>query len=209
MVALACPEILTIGHSNHEPLAFVELLRINKVTALVDVRSSRRSRFPQFNEPELAALLRRHRLYYLAMGNELGARRAEPEAYSDGTVDFEKVRSLPIFQSAVRRLVEGAASQRIALMCAEKEPLDCHRTLLVCRALRDEQVAIAHILADGSLEQAHETESRLLRLMKLEPSLFDPETAREGLILQAYRQRGYEIAYRKDQEDADVASYAS
>jgi uncharacterized protein (DUF488 family) len=209
MVAFARPPILTIGHSNHEPSAFVDLLRRNQVTAVVDVRSSRRSRFPQFNEPELAAVLKRHRIYYVPMGDELGARRVEAEAYTDGTVDFDKVLMLPMFRDGIRRLVEGASSQRIALMCAERDPLDCHRTLLVCRALRNENVSVAHILHDGSLEEHADAESRLLKLMNLEPCLFDPDDAREGLILRAYQQRGREIGYRKEEEDADVAKFAS
>ena len=88
---------------------------------------------------------------------------------------------------------------RIALVCAEKEPLDCHRTVLVCRHLRDE-FQIVHILADGTAEDHSQTEKRLVREMGVSRTLFEPDLTTEQLIQQAYDLRGEQIAYRANGE---------
>lgn len=80
-------------------------------------------------------------------------------------------------------------------MCVEKEPLDCHRTILICRQLRDE-LSIKHILANGEAEDHQETERRLVREMGVTRSLFEPHLSVEELIQRAYDERARQIAYR-------------
>ena len=70
-------------------------------------------------------------------------------------------------------------------MCAEREPLDCHRTLLVSRHLIRRGVSIRHILVDGALESGEAAEARLATAMGLEQDdLFLDPAAR---IEEAYR----------------------
>jgi hypothetical protein len=69
----------------------------------------------------------------------------------------------PLFQAGLDRVLDGAGKYRIALMCAEREPLDCHRFLLVSRRLQERGVRLRHILADGSVEAQGATECRLLQ----------------------------------------------
>jgi len=194
--------ILTIGHSTHELPAFVELLKRHGVTAVADVRSQPRSRLEQFCRPALEAGLKAEGLQYVFLGRELGARRDEPECYIDDRADYDRIARLPAFAAGLERIERGAQTHVIALMCAEKDPLDCHRMVLVCRHLSRRGVTIAHILADGELEPQAEAERRLVKRMGVERTLFEPNVSEEELIQQAYDKRALQIAYRTTHEGA-------
>src|SRR5687768_15013980 len=168
--AVLRPSLFTIGHSNHEMAKFVALLAQHGVTAIVDVRSQPYSRFtPQFNRETLAEAMKRAGVHYVFFGRELGARRSERESYRDGQARYDLIKNLPAFQEGLDRIRHGVAAQRIALMCAEKDPITCHRTVLVCRHLRGEPFDIRHILEDGTIETQEQAESRLLDLAGLPP----------------------------------------
>lgn len=155
--------IYTVGHSNHPFQKFVGLLTANGITAIADVRSqpfSRRN--PQFNKDRLAADLAQHGIAYVFLGKELGARSEDPACYEGGKVQYSRLAATAAFRTGVDRVLSGAEKYRIALMCAEKEPLDCHRTLLVSCALEKRGASIAHILSDASVEPQDETMSRLI-----------------------------------------------
>ena len=144
--------LLTIGHSNHAIARFVALLARHGVTALGDVRSYPRSRFnPQFNRAALEASLRDAGIGYVWLGDALGGKRG----------DFGAIAATSAFQAGLDRVRDGAQHHRIALMCAEKDPLDCHRFVLICRHLRRD-LAITHILGDGTVLGQDALEDRLL-----------------------------------------------
>lgn len=193
--------VLTIGHSNHEQAAFVELLGRCGVTAVADVRSQPTSRLPQFDRRALAESLPDAGIAYFFLGRELGARRSERACYVGERADYERIAKLPAFEEGVTQLERLAEANTIALLCAEKEPLDCHRTVLVCRALRGRGLMLGHILADGTIEPHEETERRLMKLTKVQRTLFEPDLTREELLERAYEERGREIAYRNDPEE--------
>ena len=180
--------VLTIGHSNHPLEAFMELLSRHRVTALADVRSAPWSRFnPHFNRDPLAAALGGRGIRYVYLGRELGGRSDEPDDYRDGIIRYDRLGRTDRFRDGLDRVVRGAARHRIALMCAEKEPLDCHRTLLVGRALDGRGVKVEHILSDGRLERHARTMDRLLARYDLAPEddLFRRQQPREELIAEA------------------------
>jgi uncharacterized protein (DUF488 family) len=187
--------IFTIGHSVHELEVFIDLLARHGVTALADVRSRPFSRLHHFNGDELAAVLGTRGIKYVPLCRELGARRNGPEAYIDGQAVYERVAQLPNFQEGIGRLVRGSEDYTIALMCAEKEPLDCHRTILICRHLRPYDFRIQHILADGEIEDHVATEKRMMELVGIAPTLFQMNATEADLIEQAYEVRGRQIAY--------------
>lgn len=148
-------DIFTIGHSNHPIGYFLSLLAGHGITALADVRTTPYSRFnPQFRREALAASLQEVGIAYVFLGQELGGKRA-------GVTHAAIAQSAP-FQHGLERLREGAARYRVAFMCAEREPLDCHRTILVARHLKAPDLAIRHILADGSIEEQDSVERRLV-----------------------------------------------
>ena len=162
--------VLTIGHSNHAADAFVRLLGAHAVTVLVDVRSAPYSRFhPQFNRAALARTLTAAGIDYVYLGDALGGRPADPGLYEGGRVRYERVARTTAFRDAVEQVAERADRDRLALMCAEREPLACHRTLLVAPALEERGAGVAHILADGALEPHEDTMDRLLARHGLAP----------------------------------------
>ena len=162
-------ELFTIGHSTHSVETFISLLKMHGITALCDVRSSPYSRFtPQFNREALKDELVRRRVIYIYLGTELGPRSSDPTCYEGGKVQYNRLAGKDIFQQGLLRLRKGMATYRIALMCAEKDPLACHRMLLICRHLRGNDIIIRHILEDGSLEDNQDTEMRLMKQLKID-----------------------------------------
>lgn len=160
--------IFTIGHSTHPIDAFIALLRQHGVTALADVRSSPYSRFnPQFNKDALVRELQVQGIKYVFLGRELGARTDDRSCYENGRVQYRRLALTEPFRDGIERVRKGSSKHRIALVCAEKEPLDCHRTLLVARALEEQGVEVRHILGDGWLEPHRDTLERLLKITGL------------------------------------------
>lgn len=195
------PTVYTIGHSDHPLPAFIELLRGAGITAVADVRSSPYSRFhPQFNREPLKAALDEQGIAYVFLGDALGARPDDPACYRQGVAEYELIAGTEAFQAGLTRVLDGADDFTIALMCAEKEPLDCHRTILVARNLERRGARIRHILADGSIEEAEQTESRLLKMTKKENAdLFAGPQVEE-----AYALRARQICYREQNHAAEA-----
>ena len=190
--------VLTIGHSTHAFEVFTGLLRRHRVSAVADVRSTPYSRFnPQFNREPLTEALEAAGIRYVFLGRELGGRSDDPACYEDGRIRYERVAATESFKSGLARVVQGTAKHRIALMCAEKEPLHCHRTLLVARALDAQGVDVAHIHADGPLEPHGEAMDRLLDIHKLSRE-GDLSGTREELIDTAIAHQAQRVAHTDD-----------
>ena len=126
--------IYTIGHSNHSAVRFIDLLQGAGIECVADVRSAPFSRRnPQFSQKALAASLKDVGIEYWFLGDALGARPKDPDCYKDGKVSYARIAATPSFQAAIEALIERAETERIAIMCAEKEPLECHRSILASR----------------------------------------------------------------------------
>src|SRR5262249_17638429 len=156
--------LLSIGHSNHAIETLLRLLQDAGVTAVADVRSRPVSgRYPQFNRSELESALRSSDILYVFLGDLLGGRPGQPSVYDgEGRVDYERVRATAFFQRGLDRLIAGAEEHRIAMLCAEEDPLDCHRGLMIAPALVERGIAPSHLRGDGSLDTTETTERRLL-----------------------------------------------
>jgi uncharacterized protein (DUF488 family) len=186
--------ILTVGHSTHSFDALVKLLKRHEVTALADVRSAPFSRFnPQFNKDALERDLKLCGIKYVFLGRELGARSNDPSCYENGRVQYARLARTDQFKKGIERVMRGAQEHRIALMCAEREPLECHRTLLVARALDELGVSVAHILGDGGLETHRAALERLLDVTGLPRE--DLFRSREELISQALTRQEEKVAF--------------
>jgi uncharacterized protein (DUF488 family) len=186
--------ILTIGHSTHDLAAFLALLRQHKVGAVADVRSFPFSRFnPQFNREILARFLDENGFQYVFLGRELGARPEDRSCYDQGRVQYARLAQTPLFQSGLDRVQKGALRYRIALMCSEKEPLQCHRTLLVAKALVERGQLVQHIHADARLESHEAAMERLLEITGLPKE--DLFRARQDLVAQALAKQEKQVAY--------------
>jgi uncharacterized protein (DUF488 family) len=188
-------DLFSIGHSNIPAERFVALLREAGVTAVADVRSTPFSRrFPWFSGKTLAASLAQHGISYIDYGQALGGRPRDAGLYRDGVADYEVMAQQPDFCAGLDRLRAQAERSRVCLMCAEREPLDCHRCLLVARALAARGLTVGHLLHDGTIEPHPVTEERLLALCGDSNDLF--VTGQSQRLAAAYRRRARAVAYR-------------
>jgi len=186
--------VFTIGHSTHPQERFIELLLRHGITALCDVRSKPYSRInPQFNREQLKKPLHQRGIKYVFLGKELGARSEDPTCYEHGKVQYDRLAHTELFRRGLERVKKGMKDYRLALMCAEKEPLECHRTILVARHLTGLGVDVQHIHADGRLESHADSLSRLARMLNLRED--DMFRSREQLWADAYRLQEARIAY--------------
>ncbi len=185
--------LFTVGHSNHPIEKFVGLLRRHGIDVLADVRSTPFSRFnPQFNRGKLEESLREAGIRYEFLGEALGARSRDPSLQEGGKVSYAKLAASAAFQQALTHVLHEARTQRLAIMCAEREPLDCHRTILVGREAERAGASVTHILADGSLEEnRHALERLAVRLKVPQGDLFQDETQR---LETAYALQGARIS---------------
>ena len=194
--------IYTIGHSNHKIEAFIQLLKQHGITAVCDVRSTPYSKYtPQFNYESLKQELKKTSIEYVFLGTELGPRSEDPACYLNGKVQYNLLAKTSAFKEGLARVKKGVETYAMALMCAEKDPVVCHRTILVCRQLKRMDIDINHILDDGRLESNRDTERRLMKMLKIpELTLFDKP---EDLVEQAYDKQGDRIAYTVQNESQD------
>lgn len=188
------PRLLTVGHSSHPIAKFLGLLDKHAVTTVADVRSAPYSQFaPQFSREPLRSALRGAGIKYVFLGRELGARSADPSCYENGRVRYDRIARTDLFEVGIDRLIQGIDRERVAILCTEKDPLDCHRTLLVARALVERGVTVEHILADGALESYEDSMLRLLDKTGQPPPDFF--TTLDDRVSQALKVQEERIAY--------------
>ena len=158
------PPLFTVGHSNLDFLQFVKLLKDRSVDLLIDVRSQpRSSRFPQFSQPGFDKMIEDAGIGYLFLGEELGGRPDDADAYrQDGVVDYRARRKSYAFQAGVERVWNELQRASCALLCAEEDPLECHRFLMICPELVRRGIRPLHIRKGSQIESQEDAENRLL-----------------------------------------------
>jgi uncharacterized protein (DUF488 family) len=190
-------KIYTIGSSTHTIDEFTLLLNKFKINAIADVRSVPYSQHtPQFNKDFLINILKGISIHYLDFSKEFGARRKEDTAYTNNRVDFQKVIKLPNFIKGIERISVGInKGYNIALLCTEKNPLDCHRFSLVSKGLVEYLgVDINHISFEGGILNQYDLENKMLINYKFENDLFmDHKTLLEA----AYKIISNKVAYQE------------
>lgn len=186
--------VWTIGHSTHSFEKFLSLVCAAGITAIADVRSSPYSRYlTHFNKDHFRERLSSFGIAYSFLGKELGGRPENNNFYCDGVADYDRMANSSNFQTGLKRVVEGAQRYRIALMCSEHDPLDCHRCLLVGRALVRTGVKIKHIASNGIIIDHSKIEDILLTLERQDSD--DLFASREERLAIAYRKRARKVAY--------------
>ena len=190
----AATEVLTIGHSSLSYEDFLSLLRSASVTAVADVRTAPYSRYyPHFNREDLQEELKADGIAYVYLGNELGGRPKDSRFFCDGVADYEKMSRTPEFAQGLDRVLLGSQRYRIAMMCSEQDPLECHRCLLVGRALHEKGRTVRHILNTGALLNHSDVESMLMDMSgKNKADLFERPEAR---LSAAYREQASKVAF--------------
>ncbi len=210
--------VITIGHSNHESDAFVALLRKHGVNVVVDVRSAPYSRYlPHFNREYLEESLKKAGIRYVFRGKELGGQPANRTCYdADGRVVYGKLAATAAFKRGIEYVLDTAAvhpstgsgrtdssSVRcLALMCSEKEPLDCHRTLAIAQTLTEHGLSVAHIHADGILKSHEDVMNRLLDESEL---YYDGDLlrSRQEMIADAVKRQAKRVGARWQEPSED------
>lgn len=189
------PEILTVGHSNHSMRELLALLRRHRVDLVADVRSVPYSRrHPQFNRRSLEGSLGESGIHYLFVGDALGARTPDVSCYDEeGRVRFERLAETAPFRQGIERVLDRAARSRVTLLCAERDPANCHRAFLVAPALRQRGALVTHILADGGRESQEELLDRLCADRGMPPR--DMFRTRDQQRKEVLARRGREIAW--------------
>jgi uncharacterized protein (DUF488 family) len=200
-------KLYTIGHSAAPLYTFLAALKKWKVKLLVDVRSRPSSRrFPHFNQTNLEKALRPSGIDYLFLGSELGGRPDDPKAYdSDGVVDYARWRQSRAFHAGLKRVQNELSNCDLALMCAEEDPLECHRFLMICPEFTARGIEPLHIRKGGVIETEREAEDRLLKQHKLAAvangSLFSAD--RDSALQTTYLAQAKRHAFRRDPAKQD------
>ncbi len=201
--------IFTIGHSNRTWEELVDALKKYQLGFVVDVRTTPGSRRnPHFSQGMLSHGLPEIDIQYLFLGSELGARRTEPHLLSDiGLVSYRKVRKTPEYQTAIARIEKGAADgHRLALLCSEGEPIDCHRFPMIAYQLAQDGFDVQHICRDDSLITQADLEAELLRQYAKEipeTGLFTPEVTESERLEAAYDRLNIDLARKQARATGD------
>ena len=171
------------------------------MNAIADIRSSPFSRHtPHFSQRELKQWLKDEGIAYVFLGKELGGRPTSSTLYRNGIADYDAMAKTSEFATGIERLTKGTNDHRIAMMCSEHDPLDCHRCLLVARHLAEKGVKVGHILSTGQIVLHDQIEERLLKLEGLAADdFFHPRVER---LAAAYRQRNMKVAFVETQPAA-------
>lgn len=190
--------VFSVGHSALGYEQFVKLLGQAGVDAIADVRTAPYSRrFPHFNRDKLRAALMQDGVAYSFLGKELGGRPSGSQFTCDGVADYEKMAKAESFKAGIERVLTGAEKYRVALMCAEKHPLDCHRCLLVGRELLRRGIDVRHLISENASLLQSEVEMQLLERAGHSES-DDLFAAPEERLALAYRRRAIKIAFSAD-----------
>jgi uncharacterized protein (DUF488 family) len=185
-----------------EAPTFVKLLNHFEISLLIDVRSNPRSlRFPHFDREELTSTLKLSEIQYLFLGEELGGRPEDLKAYrSDGVVDYRSRRNSASFRAGIARVLDELEQRNLALMCAEEDPLTCHRFLMICPELVSVGIMPQHVRKGAVIETQQAAEDRLLKTQRLAavagPSLFAVD--RQSALESAYLEQSRKCAFRID-----------
>ncbi len=196
--------VYTVGYSGFSFDEFCKLLKKNEIQLVIDVRSVPFSkRYPEYNRDVLKNSLAQHRIYYRNYAHEFGARQEERRFYTkDGYLDFELFSKSEAFQEGVEKLCKSMQQNyTFTLMCAEKNPLDCHRAIMVSRAFSERGYKVVHLLPRNKVITQNDFNKMLLDKYypnRQQLSLLDSPKDDSELLKQAYRYRNKEIGYRME-----------
>jgi len=198
--------LYSIGYTAFKLEDFIKQLKINNIACVVDVRSVAFSQhYPDYNKDNLLKILKLHGILYRNYVAEFGARQTQQCYYnSDGYLDFEKFTQSEIFNEGYKKILLGINSgYTFALMCAEIDPIDCHRNIMVAREFYNRGFDIKNIMKDGTIQTQGDIESRLLEKYfptRDQLTLFGAGKTESELIIEAYKMKNKEIGYRLEKE---------
>lgn len=198
--------VYTIGYSGFEIKDFIQILKKNKISVVIDVRSSPYSQYySDYNKKNLEARLKTFNIHYRNYALEFGARQEKKEYYTEkGYLDFELFSKSKNFLKGIEKLKNAMnKNYRFILMCAEKNPITCHRAILVSRVFFEQGYEIKHILSEQNIISQNEIEEELLNKFfsnRNQLSLFGRQSTERELICEAYKKQNAIIGYFQEEE---------
>lgn len=204
--------LYSVGHSNQTLEEFLALIMVYDINCIVDVRSVPASKYsPQFNQENLRSFLLANNVQYLHFGGEFGARRSD-SIDENGQVNFELAAKTPVFISGALRILRGMErGYRIAFMCSEADPLECHRFALVSRYFYDTGIDVQHILKDTKLASHESLEKEMIKTYMHSRKYHLPEVdmmfgsyTEADQRRDAYRLKNKEIGYKLHEELIEI-----
>lgn len=202
--------IYTIGHSNIGINDFIRFLKTFSITCIADVRSAPYSKYvPQFNKENIKQKLDFNGIAYSFLGKEFGARQNRPELFDNqNRLIYTKYQQTDQFRSGIERLNEGIQKgYKIALMCSEADPFNCHRFVMISSYLVQNGFKVRHILNEDTVIDNSELENKLLEKYdkKLpKPNLFDNNITKEKQLAEAYRLANEKIAFKNEDDGGEL-----
>ena len=155
--------IYTIGYGSRSIAELIEVLHQHEIAYLIDVRSAPYSRYkPEFSKAPLANALEQHGIRYVFMGDTIGGRPDDEACYTNGKVDYEKVKATAFYQRGIERLHTAFLQQQsVVLMCSEGKPEECHRCKLIGATLTRQNIPVIHIDENGEQVTQEQVVERL------------------------------------------------
>lgn len=197
--------VFTIGYATFNIDDFIEILKSHKISHLIDVRSNPVSEyFQDYNSFNLEPKLKQHNIIYENLALEFGARQENKEFFSnDGFVDFEKFTKSEQFKNGLTKIKDGLEQgTNFVLMCAEKDPINCHRSIMIAHAMQKNGIDVFNIMQDRQIQVQSKIDKRLLDIYfpdRNQLNLFAENFDEQELIEQAYKKQNKKIGYRLEQ----------
>lgn len=195
--------LFSIGHSQHEISYFVNMLKTHDINYVLDVRSVPYSKYAiNYNREHIKKILNEHDIEYAFMGDFFGARPKNLSLYQpNGYLNFERVENSQAFKIGFQNVKKGIdQGYRIAFMCTEKDPIDCHRAILVSYAFYKSGYSINHIMSDNTIQTQEDINKRLLDMHfpdRNQLSFFETDhVSDEQYLKEAYRKQNQKIGYK-------------
>lgn len=201
-------EIFTIGYAGFEIDDFIKVIKEYHINSLIDVRSSPFSKFySDYNKPNLCKALHEKGIFYQNYNREFGARQVDKIFYPNGYLDFSIFTKSTNFLEGMNKITNAIPlGYRFVLMCSEKDPITCHRAIMVGKAFFDNGVSINHILSNGRIITQSDIETRLLDMYypdRDQLTLFGEQLSDEKKIKNSYKYQNEKIGYRIDHGEED------
>lgn len=202
--------VYTIGYSGFAISNFIEIIKANSISVIIDVRSQPYSRyFPEYNKEMLEKTLKHNSIGYQSYAKELGGKQSNPHYYStEGYFDFELYTKSENFIAGLKKLKEiMAQGHSCSLMCAEKNPINCHRGIMIAPVFYKEGYEIIHLMPNNMTITQKDIEKQLLEIYfprQEQLTLFDNGQNQDSFISLAYKKRNQDMLKSSINKKTDV-----
>lgn len=160
----------SVGYSNRKLEDFIKLLLMYKINCIVDVRSVPYSKYEgslAYSRDNIKKMLNKYGIYYIYMGKELGARNEE--AFDENVkVSYEAIRQTDNYKNGIERLIDGInKGYHVAIMCAEKNPVNCHRGILIGHDLKKKNIDVIHVIDKDLVKLQTDIEEEIMDMYRV------------------------------------------